>query len=269
MNTGIQDAHNLVWKPCAVIENRGPEALLDTHEEERRPVAQRNTDQSVRNLMRMGMTDEALGIQTLAPIAADAADGSFAAWPDAILRIDGEGGEAVRRRADVQRAIDRQAEHFAQEAGTDLGFSYEHGALVPDGSLPPSSSPCAYRPDAHPGARLPFSSPDGTFGRSTLGMVQPMGVTLFAQDGRWREAADQAAAMTGVPVATVVFGRHGLDLGSNAAALLGIGDEGAVAARPDGHVLWRRRDWTGSPAGQLVHALEISHGLAPAAGKEA
>ena len=38
LNTSIQDAYNLGWKLTAVI-NGGPDALLDTYEEERRPVA--------------------------------------------------------------------------------------------------------------------------------------------------------------------------------------------------------------------------------------
>lgn len=38
MNTGIQDAHNLGWKLAAVVQGAAS-ALLDTYEEERRPVA--------------------------------------------------------------------------------------------------------------------------------------------------------------------------------------------------------------------------------------
>ena len=81
MNTGIQDAHNLVWKLCAVMEGGAADALIDTYEEERRPIARRNTDQSVENLMKMGMIDEALGILTLEPIAHNAGNGPIATWP--------------------------------------------------------------------------------------------------------------------------------------------------------------------------------------------
>ncbi|MEV7596342.1 FAD-dependent oxidoreductase [Kitasatospora sp. NPDC089797] len=38
MNTGIQDAHNLAWKLAAVLRG-APEALLDSYQEERMPVA--------------------------------------------------------------------------------------------------------------------------------------------------------------------------------------------------------------------------------------
>ncbi|GAA1961074.1 FAD-dependent monooxygenase [Amycolatopsis minnesotensis] len=39
-STGIADAHNLAWKLAAVVEGRAGEALLDTYEPERRPVAE-------------------------------------------------------------------------------------------------------------------------------------------------------------------------------------------------------------------------------------
>ncbi|HEY2745007.1 MAG TPA: FAD-dependent monooxygenase [Polyangia bacterium] len=41
MNTGIQDAINLAWKLALVAEGRAPESLLDSYDEERRPVGQR------------------------------------------------------------------------------------------------------------------------------------------------------------------------------------------------------------------------------------
>lgn len=47
MNIGIQDAVNLAWKLAAVVTGRGPSALLDTYESERRPIAEevlRHTD---------------------------------------------------------------------------------------------------------------------------------------------------------------------------------------------------------------------------------
>ncbi len=39
MNTGIQDAYNLAWKLALVTQGRASDALLDTYEAERRPVA--------------------------------------------------------------------------------------------------------------------------------------------------------------------------------------------------------------------------------------
>lgn len=45
-NTGIADAHNLAWKLAAVLHGYAADALLDTYEQERRPVAVRNGKQA-------------------------------------------------------------------------------------------------------------------------------------------------------------------------------------------------------------------------------
>ncbi|MFE3323238.1 FAD-dependent monooxygenase [Streptomyces sp. NPDC059176] len=38
-NTGVQDAHNLAWKLAVVVRDQAASGLLDTYEDERRPVA--------------------------------------------------------------------------------------------------------------------------------------------------------------------------------------------------------------------------------------
>jgi 2-polyprenyl-6-methoxyphenol hydroxylase-like FAD-dependent oxidoreductase len=56
MNMGIQDAHNLGWKLALVHSGRAPDALLDTYEEERRPLARATldwTDTATRNMTRI------------------------------------------------------------------------------------------------------------------------------------------------------------------------------------------------------------------------
>jgi 4,5-epoxidase len=40
MNTGIGDAENLAWKLAMVVNGRSPRRLLDTYEQERRPIAE-------------------------------------------------------------------------------------------------------------------------------------------------------------------------------------------------------------------------------------
>lgn len=61
LNSGVADVHDLVWKLAAVRAGwAGPE-LLDTYEHERRPVAQRNCDDSLANAVRMIEVPIALG----------------------------------------------------------------------------------------------------------------------------------------------------------------------------------------------------------------
>ncbi|MBW8333879.1 MAG: FAD-dependent monooxygenase [Prolixibacteraceae bacterium] len=40
MNTGLQDAHNLAWKMALYISGKAPENILESYQEERRPLAQ-------------------------------------------------------------------------------------------------------------------------------------------------------------------------------------------------------------------------------------
>lgn len=46
-NAGIQDVHNLAWKLAEVVAERAGDALLDTYEEERRPVGMLTLEQAM------------------------------------------------------------------------------------------------------------------------------------------------------------------------------------------------------------------------------
>ena len=232
LNTGVQDAHNLVWKLCAVESGWAPAALLDTYECERRPIAQRNADVSVGNAFRMAEVFEALG-----------GDGDDAAARYAAVLADADG------RARLAGAIANQAEHFDM-LGLQLGFAYEAGALVDDGSAAPApANPVRqFVPNARPGARLPHA---WIGERSSLDLIPYDRFTLItgAVGSPWATAA---ASVEGVPLAVVALGR---DVDAGWAAQLGIDPEGAVLVRPDQHVAWRSRGGVPDPAATLRDAL--------------
>jgi 2-polyprenyl-6-methoxyphenol hydroxylase-like FAD-dependent oxidoreductase len=75
MNTGLQDAYNLGWKLALVVKGQADAALLDTYDEERRPVAQRLL-QTTDRLFRLLVSDSWLAglfrTRILARIAARA-----------------------------------------------------------------------------------------------------------------------------------------------------------------------------------------------------
>jgi 2,4-dichlorophenol 6-monooxygenase len=218
LNTGVQDVHNLVWKLAAVEAGWAPAALLDTYERERRPVAQENADVSVRNALRLV-----------------------------------EVFQAAAAGGDVGAAIARQAEHFDM-LGLQLGFAYEAGALVPDGSERPAvADPVReFVPSARPGARVPHAwvAP----GRSTLDLLPYDRFTLVAgpEGDAWAEAA---AATDGVPLGRLVIGRDVPDRDGAWRRLLGIEPDGALLVRPDQHVAWRARVGTADPARALRDAM--------------
>jgi 2-polyprenyl-6-methoxyphenol hydroxylase-like FAD-dependent oxidoreductase len=58
MNTGLGDAVNLAWKLAAVIQGRASQALLDSYERERKPVADKlvsTTDRLFKSMISKGM----------------------------------------------------------------------------------------------------------------------------------------------------------------------------------------------------------------------
>ncbi|WP_020666529.1 FAD-dependent oxidoreductase [Amycolatopsis nigrescens] len=69
-NTGIADAHNLAWKLAAVLNGQAGQALLDTYEDERRPVAQTTLETAMRLLhdRHQGTGDDVTKVDDLAMI---------------------------------------------------------------------------------------------------------------------------------------------------------------------------------------------------------
>jgi len=73
MNTGLQDATNLAWKLAAVIRDGVDEALLDTYEDERLPIARRllaTTDQAFRVVVTDNRVAGLLRTEVIARMAA-------------------------------------------------------------------------------------------------------------------------------------------------------------------------------------------------------
>jgi 2-polyprenyl-6-methoxyphenol hydroxylase-like FAD-dependent oxidoreductase len=227
LNTGVQDAHNLVWKLAAVEAGWAPAALLDSYETERRPIAKSNADVSLRNAMKLFEVVQAL-------TSAD------------------DGGRDAR----VTAAIANQAEHFDM-LGLQLGFRYERGALLDDdGPRPEAANPVReYVPSGRPGARLPHAwvARDGER-ISTLDLVPHDRFTLIA--GRAGAAwLDAARALAPPPLACVAIGRDVADPDDAWAAQLGIEPDGALLVRPDQHVAWRSVRGVGDCAAALASAF--------------
>jgi hypothetical protein len=61
MNTGVQDVHNLAWKLACVLRGAAGPRLLDTYHDERQPLGQTTTQQSLNNAISMGRLNRAAG----------------------------------------------------------------------------------------------------------------------------------------------------------------------------------------------------------------
>lgn len=69
-NTGIADAHNLAWKLAAVLKGQAGQSLLDSYQDERRPVALVTLEQAMQRLQgrHSGTGDDAATIDDLTMI---------------------------------------------------------------------------------------------------------------------------------------------------------------------------------------------------------
>src|SRR5262249_40497017 len=207
----------------------------ESYEEERRPIAQANTDFSVTNGHR------------------------WAAAQQAIL----SGDEAALASAKVK--------HLDSE-GQDLGFCYASGALVPDGTREAVSMDSrVYVPSAAPGARAPHvwlrplkpSAGAESPRLSTLDLFERQYVLLSGpRDDIWRSAGQTAAQDLGIPLCTYAIGSGG-DFAPEQgdwAQLYELDALGAVLVRPDGHVAWRSRGHSNDALALMRLALAASSG---------
>ena len=211
LNTGIADIHNLAWKIAAIDAGHAGAGLLDSYEVERKSVAETNMRQSLTNSRRLRTLAEALGYGP---------DGSVDPQTFAARLTD------PVSRTRVAEAVAYQKDHF-DSLRLQLGYTYGT-APDPDEDLPIS----VFRPRAVVGGRLPHLQLQD--GRSSIDLVASDAFTLIAGAAgtAWRHAFD------GSPV-PVTLRLQGLDFACNTdfATVMGLGADGAILVRPDGHIL--------------------------------
>ncbi|MFC6882303.1 MULTISPECIES: FAD-dependent monooxygenase [Actinomadura] len=238
-NTGVQDAYNLCWKLAKVLNGQAGPALLDTYHAERRPVGERVVDRAMQSLLDMEPMVDALGLHP----DLDAQAG----WAklDELAAADGRGR---KRRAMLREALELQEYHYNAH-GVEYGQRYDvpGAAVVADGGEPPEpvrDPQLYYQPSTYPGHPLPHAwvQRDGT-PLSTLDLAGRGEFTLITGIGGelWLDAAAQASAALGVPIATAVvdYRREYHDPCGDWAALREIDETGCLLVRPDRHIAWR------------------------------
>jgi len=132
-NTAVEDAVNLGWKLASVIRGQAPPALLASYEQERKPLAERNTSYARQFADSVGLL--------VAPPQLDE---------------DTVAGAAERRR--VGDYLDRHVRLEFNIPGVTLGGRYDASPLiVQDGTLAPPDAANSYTPTACPGGRPPHA----------------------------------------------------------------------------------------------------------------
>ncbi|HKU99984.1 MAG TPA: FAD-dependent monooxygenase [Vineibacter sp.] len=216
LNSGVQDAHNLAWKLAYVLKGLASERLLDSYDLERRPVAESNADFSTGNMRRFPLTEDAI-----------------------------RSGDPDR----IRFWINDMDKHL-HSIGQALGFSYEQGAVIPDGTVRTGHDTRVYTPSDRPGGRFPHLWLDLARQHSTLDWFDKSFVVVAGPMGEaWLEAGRSVAGTLKQPL--------GLQMLPTADPADGfqIGLRGAVLVRPDGHVAWRMPWLPADPAKALAGAL--------------
>jgi 2-polyprenyl-6-methoxyphenol hydroxylase-like FAD-dependent oxidoreductase len=213
LHTGLADAVDLGWKLIATLQGWGGNALLDSYEAERKPIALLNVQ---------ACTDEFV-------LLADLPGG-----PE--IAEDSPAGAALRRRwAEAYRASSgANGPTFTENLR--LGYYYEGSPIcVPDGTPPIPYETVAFVPSARPGTRAPHAwIMEEKIGAkcSTLDLFGNNRFVLLRLGPEVPEAGRvaDAAATRGVPLAI-------LDLSDP--KLLELYQRPLVLVRPDGHIAWR------------------------------
>ena len=214
MNTGVGDAVDLSWKFDAVLMGWAGEALLDSYEIERHPVAVRNVTEASGNLARMLSPED---------------NGAF-------LEDTAE-GNAVRKEVG-----DRFAERMKREwqtLGIHLGYCYGNSPICAhDGSAAPPDGPAHYIQTTCPGSRAPHvwradgSSTLDHFGRGFV-------LLRLGADTPDTEPLAVAARCCKMPLDIITIEEP---------AVRDAYQHCLVLVRPDGHVAWRGHGVPPDPA---------------------
>ncbi|UCE84872.1 MAG: FAD-dependent monooxygenase [Deltaproteobacteria bacterium] len=246
LNSGVQDAHNLAWKLAAVLRSHADPALLDTYERERRPVAQTNADQSLRNALRLLQVPQALGITESIEASCERVAATLAD-PDGIAR--------------VRAAIEAQAEHFDMP-GLQLGFRYDDGALLRrPGDEAPALEVRRFTPTGCPGARLPHA----WLGRGNESLLDrvPLDRFLLVTGPAGAAWIDALASIDAPPTASLVLTSELLPELPRWLSQAGLEPSGALLVRPDQHVAWRGPALGDAPSEELAAAFTAVVGRSP------
>ncbi|NNE88725.1 MAG: 2,4-dichlorophenol 6-monooxygenase [Silicimonas sp.] len=253
-NTSIQDSFNLCWKLASVLKGKAGEALLETYNVERAPIAKQIVTRANQSIGEFGPIFEALGMTGGTDIE------KIKANMDARC---GTGPEAEAQRAALNAAIEFKKYEFDAH-GVEMNQRYRSDAVVTDGQSEPvfeEDADLHYQPTTWPGARLPhvwvFDADGGK--HSTLDLAGGGAFTVFTGLGgeAWLEAASAVSEALGIKIVSHLIGpRQGFVDHSGAwARAREIGDAGCLLVRPDQHVCWRHDRVADDPQAELMRVL--------------
>jgi 2,4-dichlorophenol 6-monooxygenase len=255
-NTSIQDAFNLCWKLAHVLKGQAGEALLDSYNAERAPIAKQIVTRANQSIGEFGPIFEALGMTGGTDYE------TIKANMDARC---GTGEQAEAQRNALNEAIAFKRYEFDAH-GIEMNQRYTSDAVVTDGQEQPAFTKDAdlhYQPTTWPGARLPhvwvFDAAGGK--HSTLDLAGQGAFALFTGLGGegWIKVASKVAEQLGITLNTHLIGPRQtyIDHTGDWARAKEIADAGCLLIRPDQHVCWRSTEMAKDPGTELTRVLKV------------
>tara|TARA_R110000824_G_scaffold390760_2_gene587420 strand:+ start:87226 stop:88860 length:1635 start_codon:yes stop_codon:yes gene_type:complete len=218
LNTGVVDAQNLAWKLAAVLREGAGSGLLDTYEEERRPVAMVNSEQSLTNAAKLF---DLFGVL-------------YGGDPTALESHYKNVLANLSENVELASVVEAQRPHF-DSFNLQLGYRY-HSRAVSGAPEPVASSDVDisdYRPSFLPGAHLPHRWVEqGGQRKSLLTFIRPDRFTVLAgpEGDGWANEARKSG------FSSLIWGRDFADDGSSWSEATELPDAAALLIRPDGHI---------------------------------
>jgi 2,4-dichlorophenol 6-monooxygenase len=265
-NTALQDAYNLAWKLAMVLAGKAGDALLDSYDAERQPVAEALVKKTMGNMVLFGRIATALGLTRQAQDQAEM---------DALIDAFSEPTTAgMHRRKEFRQAMASWVYGFSAVGG-EHNLRYTSGAVIPDGlDLTVEDPELQVILGLQSGRRVPHVwLTENQHRVSTLdlcgGGVFTLLTGLAGQD--WKAAAQEVSGRLGVPVSVHLVGpRQRYEDPYGDFGRLCLPDEtGAILVRPDHVVAWHVGAMPGEPAGALYAALMSVLSPAPEAAESA
>jgi hypothetical protein len=215
INSGAGDVQNLTWKLAAVLRGEAGQALLDTYEVERQPVARNNNEQSLKNAMKI--FDLIVALHGTEPEKTAERYAAVTADPGAY--------------PELAQAVAAQKPHF-DSFDLQLGYRYESAAIHDPAPIPEITDVSDYRPSWDAGAHFPHRWV------SRNGDTVPLQSLLSAS--RFTLLCGPTAGQLDCDK-MIDHLRFGADFEDSDGweSQTGLPADGAVLVRPDGHVAAR------------------------------
>ncbi|KAH6613544.1 FAD binding domain-containing protein [Chaetomium sp. MPI-SDFR-AT-0129] len=257
-NTCIQDAFNLAWKIDYVMSGKAGSRLLESFSKERQPVGV-----DIITRANQGLRDHIHWQKTIGMLEPDRMKRL-----EILAEFDDLGEKGKRRRKEFQTAIETTKTEF-HGLGIEMNQRYISDAVYlvdqgPQPELPEGACQVkTHHITTYPGRRLPH------VWVNTRAPGRPISTIDLAGHGRfclltgpggqaWKEAAQEAAKVTGVEIASYSIGwkQDYEDVYFDWAHKREVDEDGCILVRPDRFVAWRSILMVADPGTKLLQVLK-------------